>query len=229
MRATTLTLLTLAGISAALPSPVEQAPPCGATIGPAKVQLLDESHPETHYGNSINTRGYYGEFKVSQHVDENDNLSNRNFSVVIFKDIPAGAYGCHLNVQFPDDFKIDYSSDHSPALDVKTLTRDDLAGTNYEASVWGWNSVYHHHSGRPSGEDTTMFGTTTLKAGTPATVINSEACPVGGGNLEFVFSIAAGTLTDERVSFNYSQNIDLATYTPKPVKNWGGFFLTYNC
>jgi hypothetical protein len=207
-----LTFLGLLGLSSAVPTPVDLAPRCGTTLVPTILQQLSEANPTLVGANTISTGG---DFHVSQSVDANGNIVDRIYQIAAFQNIPAGAYGCQLAYTFPPNYPI--TSTGVPTLNVTTLANGDSADIIYPNNV-NWAALYPPTS-PPFGEG--LFGTITLAPGT-SQVINSEACPVGGGNLAFVFSIAVWETQAASVEFNeYVNGINGA--------GLAGVYLTYDC
>ena len=66
-----------------------------------------------------------------------------------------------------------------------------------------------------------LFGTVRFSPGATSQ-INSESCPVGGGNLAFLFEISTDQGASGNVEFNeYINRLNGAGLT--------GVYLTYNC
>lgn len=189
---TSLAVLSLLGLAAAVPTPVELAPRCGTTLYPSSVQKLDESTPSTVYPSS-------NQFRVA-----GGGSSSRQYEAVVFNNIPAGSYGCQLNVKFPPGYYI--NNYNTPTLNVTTLFKDKpLPPTN----TLSWSTLYPPNA--PSlGQG--LFGTVTLTPG-QTTAINSESC---AGNLAYVFAIASWV--EKSSSVEYTQQDPNA-----------GVYLTYNC
>jgi hypothetical protein len=215
MRATTtaLAILSLLGLSAAAPTPVEIAPRCGETLFPFLTQQLAEESPNTV---NINTVEYDGDFHVAQTMDPSTGaIINRIYQIVAFNNIPPGSYGCQLNVQFPTSYPITTSG--SPTLNVQTLYAGSPSSITYPNN-WSWDTFWPKTS-PPFGSGS--YGTINFAEGQTA-VINSEACPAGGGNLAFVFEIADWVGGDASIEFNeYVNKINGA--------GLAGVYLTYDC
>lgn len=209
---TAFALLSFLGLSSAVPTPANVAPRCGTTLVPTFLQQLDEANP-TYVG--PNTMSTGGEFFVSQNTDANGNIIERIYQVAAFENIPAGSYGCQLAVTFPDTYTINIFG--TPTLNVTTLFNDDSTSITYPNN-WSWDTFFPPTS-PPFGQG--LFGTVTIAPGTTQ-VINSEACPVGGGNLAFVFSIAVWETEPASVEFSeYVNAINGA--------GLAGVYLTYDC
>ncbi|KAH8586459.1 hypothetical protein B0O99DRAFT_528642 [Bisporella sp. PMI_857] len=193
---TVLAIVSLLSFASAVPTPVDLAPRCGTTIRPSFLQTLTQSSPGTVSPNS-----------PTFHVSQTSSTTNHINQVVGFSSIPAGSYGCQLAVSFPASYPI--TTLGSPILNVKTLFKDQPGAISYP-NGWSWNTFYP--GGTPIGQGT--FGTVTIEPGTTK-VINSQSCPVGGGALAFVFSIADWVAGEASVEF--TQGAD------------AGVYLTYNC
>jgi hypothetical protein len=203
--------LGLLGLASAVPTPVDLAPRCGTTLVPTILQQLSEADPTLVGEDTVSTSG---DFQVSQSIDAYGNLMDRIYQIAAFQDIPAGSYACQLAVTFPEDYPI--TTTGAPTLNITTLFNDDSTDITYPNSV-SWSTLYPPTS--PLGEG--LFGTVTLAPGTTQ-VINSEACPVGGGNLAFLFSIASWVTQPASVEFNeYVNDLNGA--------GLAGVYLTYNC
>ena len=205
-------LLSLAGLSAAAPTPVDLAPRCGTTLFPTFLQQLSEADPTTVEPNTLSTDG---DFLVSQDVDASGNIIDRVYQLVAFENIPAGSYGCQLAVTFPAGYPI--TSTGTPTLNVTTVFNDESSSITFPNS-YSWSSFFPPTS-PPFGQG--LFGTVSLSAG-QSTVINSEGCPVGGGSLAFVFSIASWETQPASVEFN--ENVNQLNGA-----GLAGVYLTYDC
>jgi hypothetical protein len=211
MRASTtaFALLSILGLSAAAPTPVELASRCGTTAYPVFLQQLTEASPNTVNPNTLSTTF---DFHVSQTVGTNGQVSNRIYEVVGFENIPSGSYGCQLNVVFPPTTTI--TTTGHPVLNVTTLDTTSPSSITYP-NGWTWNTFYPPTS-PPFGQG--LFGTVTFAPG-QSTTINSETCE---GNLAFVFSIASWVSQSSSVDYTeYINKINAAGQT--------GLYLTYNC
>lgn len=207
-----LALVGLLGLTAAAPTPVELAPRCGQTVFPTFLQQVSEANPTTVETNTLLTNG---DFHVSQSVDANGNIDNRIYQIVAFMNIPPGSYGCQLAVTFPANYPI--TSTGVPTLNVTTLYNGQSSSITYPSNI-SWSTLYPPN---PPSLGQGLFGTVTMTPGTTQ-VINSEACPVGGGNLAFVFSIAVWETQPASVDFNeYVNKINGA--------GLAGVYLTYDC
>jgi len=207
-----LALSSLWALSSAVPTPVELSPRCGTTLVPTILQQLTESNPSWVAPNTVSTDG---DFSVSQDVDASGNITNRVYQVAAFQNIPAGAYGCQLAVTFPANYPI--TSTGVPTLDVTTLDTTSPGSITYPNTL-SWSSLYPPAS-PPLGQG--LFGTVNVAPGTTQ-VINSEACPVGGGNAAFVFSIA--DWETEPASVEFAQSVNALNGA-----GLAGVYLTYNC
>ena len=207
-----LSLFGFLGLSSAIPTPVELAPRCGTTLVPTILQQLSEANPSIVGANTVSTGG---DFHVSQSVDANGNIVDRIYQVAAFQNIPSGSYGCQLAVTFPADYPI--TSTGVPTLNVTTLANGDSSEITYPNDV-SWSTLYPPTS-PPFGEG--LFGTITMTPGSTQ-VINSEACPVGGGNLAFLFSIAVWETQAASVEFNQYVNALNGA-------GLAGVYLTYDC
>jgi hypothetical protein len=204
----TLILLGLLGLSSAVPTPVELAPRCGTTLFPTFLQQVTEANPSLVGPNTLSTDG---DFLVSQDAG----ATNRIYQIVAFEGIPSGSYGCQLATTFPAGYPI--TSAGVPTLNVTTLFNGESSSITFPNSI-SWSSLYPPTS-PPFGQG--LFGTVTMTPGTTQ-VINSEACPVGGGNLAFLFSIAVWETQAASVEFNeYVNKINGA--------GLAGVYLTYDC
>jgi hypothetical protein len=207
-----LTFLGLLGLSSAVPTPVELAPRCGTTLVPTFLQQVSEADPSLVETDTISTGG---DFHVSQSIDAYGNVIDRIYQIAAFENIPSGSYGCQLAVTFPSAYPI--TSTGVPTLNVTTLFNGESSSISYPNDI-SWDSLYPPTS-PPLGEG--LFGTVTMTPGTTQ-VINSEACPVGGGNLAFLFSIAVWETQPASVEFNeYVNAINGA--------GLAGVYLTYDC
>lgn len=214
MRASTtaFAIFSLLGLSAAAPTPVELAPRAGTTLFPTFLQQLTEGSPSTVNGNTLSGSG---DFHVAQTQDPvTGRVSNRIYQIVAFENIPAGANTCQLNVLFPNPYTI--TTTGNPTLNVTTLDNGASSSITFPNN-WSWNTFFPPTS-PPFGQG--LFGTINLAQGQKA-VINSEACPVGGGNLAFVFSIASWVYGSASIEFNeYINQLNGA--------GLAGVYLTYN-
>jgi hypothetical protein len=210
---TSFALLSLLGLSASHPTPVEVAPRCGETLFPFLTQQLTEASPNTV---NTNTLSYDGDFHVAQTMDPATGaISNRIYQIVAFNNIPPGSYGCQLNVQFPASYPITTSG--SPTLNVQTLYAGSPSSITYPNN-WSWNTFWPQTS-PPFGSGS--YGTINFAEGQTA-VINSEACPPGGGDLAFVFEIADWVWGDASIEFNeYVNKMNGA--------GLAGVYLTFDC
>jgi hypothetical protein len=207
-----IVVLGLLGLTSAIPTPIELAPRCGSTIIPTILQQVSEENPSAVGANTMQTGG---DFHVSQSVGANGNIINRITQAVAFQDIPAGSYGCQLAVTFPANYPI--TSTGHPTLNVTTLLNGQSSDITYPNDL-SWSSLYAPDS---SIWEQGLFGTVTIAPGTTQ-IINSEACPVGGGNLAFVFSIAVWETQAANVAFNeYDNSMNGA--------GLAGVYLTYDC
>jgi hypothetical protein len=199
------TLLSLALLSAATPTPVKPRGAC-TTVQPDILQIFSEVSPTTSYPNTALTGG---SFIVSQDAGG----VNRIYQGVGFSDIPAGSWGCSLNFVFPPGSSI--TTLGNPVLNVSTVLVGNSADI-VSPNTWTWDDLYT----TPSPIDTGLFGTVGEFDPTTVHTINSESCPTdlnGGGNLAFLFSIASWVQGDASVYFSDSD-------TPLT-----GVYLTYNC
>lgn len=211
MRASTtaFALLSLIGLSAAVPTPVDLAPRCGQTIYPVIVQALTESNP---YANNPNTLYTNSDFKVSQTVASDGTVTNRIYQVVGFEGIVPGSYGCQLNVHFDANYPI--TTVGNPTLNVTTLYLDSPSSIKFP-NDYTWAKFFPETS-PPLGQG--LFGTVNIAAG-QTTAINSEVC---SGNLAFIFSIASWVSETASVDFTeYINKINGA--------GLAGVYLTANC
>jgi hypothetical protein len=210
---TTFAILSLLGLSAAVPTPVELAPRCGQTLFPFLAQQLTEANPTTVNPNTLLQNG---DFHVSKQMDPvTGQVSNRISQVVAFNNIPAGSSGCQLNVVFPDNYPI--TTTGSPMLNIYTLYNGDSSSITYPNN-WSWDTFYPRAS-PPFGQG--VFGTTNFAQGQTA-VINTEACPANGGDLAFVFEIADWVWGSASIEFNeYINKLNGA--------GLAGVYLTYDC
>lgn len=207
-----LTLLGLLGLSSAIPTPVELAPRCGTTLVPTFLQQVSEANPTLVETNTMSTGG---DFHVSQSVAADGKIINRIYQIAAFENIPSGSYGCQLAVTFPPNYPI--TSTGVPTLNVTTLFNGQSSSITFPNSI-SWSTLYPPTS-PPLGQG--LFGTVTMTPGTTQ-VINSEACPIGGGNLAFLFSIAVWETQAASVEFNeYINKLNGA--------GLAGVYLTYNC
>ena len=207
-----LSLLGLLGLSSAIPTPVELAPRCGTTLVPTFLQQVSEANPSLVETNTMSTGG---DFLVSQSVAANGQIINRIYQIAAFENIPSGSYGCQLAVTFPPNYPI--TSTGVPTLNVTTLFNGQSSSIAFPNSI-SWSTLYPPTS-PPFGQG--LFGTVTMTPGTTQ-VINSEACPIGGGNLAFLFSIAVWETQAASVEFNeYVNAINGA--------GLAGVYLTYDC
>jgi hypothetical protein len=191
---TILATVSLATLSLAAPAPVQERG-CTKNEGPNISRYLQAAKPDESIKNNDST------FVVSQSIDSNGNNTRINHALS-FESIPPGATNCQLYVQFPEDFFID--SSENAALSVKTLYKDstNTAKDIQEQAHWTWSTFYSTSdvNSANAAVGAGVFGTTTLEAG-QYTVINSESCPVGGGNLAFIFEISPEVKTTEYVSY----------------------------
>ncbi|KAE9381926.1 hypothetical protein N431DRAFT_425490 [Stipitochalara longipes BDJ] len=142
-------------------------------------------------------------------------ISNRIYQIIAFNNIPAGSYGCQLNVQFPSSYPI--TTTRSPTLNVQTLYANTPSSITYPNN-WSWNTFWPKTS-PPFGAGS--FGTIGFQPGQTAAV-NSIACPSGGGDLAFVFEIADWVWGDASVEFDeYLNKMNGA--------GLAGVYLTYDC
>lgn len=190
----------LLGLTSAAPTKVDIAPRCGATYYPTILQQLVESDPDTVYPNTDN-------FHVQRKV-VNGALSDRIYQLVGFEGIQAGSYGCQLAISFPPSYTITTEpSSYNVQMNVTTALNGLSSQVTYP-NDFTWNNWPALGEG--------LFGTVTAAAGYN-TVINSEACPPGGGNLAFLFEVARWMEITSSVDFTQS-NSPLA-----------GVYLTANC
>jgi len=191
---TILATVSLATLSLAAPAPIRQRE-CAGDSAPIISRYLQAAKPDEARKNDDSY------FLVSQTIDAQGNNTRVNHALS-FEGIPAGATNCQLYVQFADDFFI--NSTDNAALSVKTLYKDstDTLYDIREQAHWTWSTFYSTSDVKSanSAVGTGVFGTTTLEAGQYA-VINSESCPVGEGNLAFIFEISSEVETDEYVSY----------------------------
>jgi hypothetical protein len=200
------TLLSLALLSTATPTPVQPRGAC-TTVQPDILQIFSEAAPTTSFPNLANAGGH---FVVSQDAGG----VNRVYQAVGFSNIPAGSWGCSLNFVFPAGSTI--TTIGSPVLNVSTIDKG-YSGNIVDPNNYTWDDLYTS----PSPIDVGLFGTVGDFDPTTVHTINSESCPTdvnGGGNLGFLFSIASWVQGDAAVYFN-----DLET----PYLS--GVYLTYNC
>ena len=208
-----LYLLSLLGLSTALPSRTHLAPRCGTTSTPFLIQQLTEADPTAVGPNTLSSNN--GDFLVSQEVDAYGNIINRVYTIAAFEGIPAGSYGCQLGATFPSTATL--TSSGNPTLNVTTLFVDSPSEISYP-NTWSWDT-FSPPASPPLGQG--LFGTVNLQAGTTQ-VINSEACPIGGGSLAFLFEIASWIEGEASVEFDqYVNNLNGAGLT--------GVYLTYDC
>jgi hypothetical protein len=209
---TIVATVSLATLSLAAPASIQKRG-CTKNEGPNISRYLQAAKPDESQKNNDST------FVVSQSIDSNGNNTRINHALS-FESLPAGATNCQLYVQFPEDFHITHSN--NAALSVKTLYKDSTNTLKdiQEQAHWTWNSFYSSSdvNSANAAVGTGVFGTTTLEAG-KYTVINSESCPVGGGNLAFIFEISADVKTSEYVS--YTLDYDSA-------EAGAGFHLSYD-
>ena len=205
---TAFAILSLLGLSAATPTPIELAPRCGQTLFPFLTQQLTEAYPNTV---NPNTLSQDGDFHVSKQMGAANSISQ----VVAFNNIPAGSSGCQLGVVFPDSYPI--TTTGSPMLNVYTLYNGASSSISYPNN-WSWNTFYPRTS-PPFGQG--VFGTINFAQG-QNTIINSEACPTDGGDLAFVFEIADWVWGNASIEFNeYVNKLNGA--------GLAGVYLTYDC
>jgi hypothetical protein len=207
MRASTtaFAILSVFRLASATPTPVELAPRCGTTLQPSFLQQLKEADP-TSVG--PNTLASDGDFHVEQGIDPNGHPINRIYQVAAFTGIPAGSFACTLSFKFPPSYTI--TTTGTPTLNVSTLYKDDPSKIVFP-NTFSWSKFFPPLS-PPFGQG--LFGTTNLAAGQTST-INSQGCPVGGGNMAFVFEIASWISGAASVDFKQAPG--------------AGFFLTFNC
>ncbi|EOO02055.1 hypothetical protein UCRPA7_2389 [Phaeoacremonium minimum UCRPA7] len=190
----------LLGVTSAAPTKVDLAPRCGTTYYPTILQQLVESDPDTVYPNNDN-------FHVQRKV-VNGALSDRVYQFVGFEGIPAGSYGCQLAITFPQSYPVTTEpADYNVQMNVTTALNGLSSEVTYP-NAFTWNNWPALGTG--------LFGTVTAAAGSTA-VINSEACPPGGGNLAFLFEVSRWVEITSSVDFTQS-NSPLA-----------GVYLTANC
>jgi hypothetical protein len=200
------TILSLAVLSAATPTPVKPRGAC-TTVQPDILQIFSEADPTTTFPNTANTGG---NFVVSQDAGG----VNRIYQGVGFSDIPAGSWGCSLNFVFPAGSTITIIG--SPVLNVSTIDNGN-SGDIVSPNSWTWDDLY----ATPSPIDVGLFGTIGEPDLSTVHTINSESCPTdlnGGGNLGFLFSIASWVQGDASIYFDDSETPYLT-----------GVYLTYNC
>lgn len=214
-----VTLASLLSLATAIPTAANTPRTCGTGIFPSFLQQLTEANPTTVNPNTITTgHATQGDFHVSQTVDASGAVSNRIYQVVAFENIPAGAYGCQLNWAIPaDPNAVPLNSTGNPTLSVYTLFNDNSAAITYPNN-WSWNTFFPATS-PPFGLGT--FGTANIVYGGSG-VINSEACPVGGGNLAFVSEIANWVSQSSSIEF-------IAFVNSFSGAGLTGPYLTYNC
>ena len=221
MRASTtaFALASLLGLSFAAPrpkaggsTPVDLAARCGQTLVPTFLQQLTESNPTAVNPNTLSTNG---DFLVSQTVDAFGNVGNRVYQVVAFENIPAGSYGCQLNYVLPPSASVTITG--NPTLNITTLYNDDSGSITFP-NTYSWDTFFPPPS-PPFGQG--LFGTSNFVSGGSA-VINSEGCPVGGGNLAFVFSIASWI--SESASIEFDEYVNVANGA-----GLTGVYLTLDC
>ena len=217
MRASTtaFAILSLLGLSAAAPTPVELVPLAGTTLFPTFLQQLTEANPSVVNPNTLSSGG---DFHVAQTQDPvTGAVKNRIYQIVAFENIPAGANTCQLNIVFPNPYTI--TTTGNPSLNVTTLYNNSPSSITFPNS-WSWSTFFPPTS-PPLGQG--LYGTVggyNLAQG-QAGVINSEGCPAGGGNLAFLFSIASWVYGSASVEFNeYVNNLNGA--------GLAGVYLTYN-
>jgi hypothetical protein len=208
----TFTFLCLLGLCSAVPTPAELAPRCGTTLVPTFLQQVSEAKPNRVGENTMSTGGG---FHVSQSTNAQGNIVDRIYQIAAFENIPSGSYGCQLAVTFAPNYPI--TSTGVPTLNVSTLFNGESSSIHYPNGI-SWSSLYPPTS-PPFGQG--LFGTVTLTPGTTE-VINSEGCPIGGGNLAFLFSIAVWETQAASVKFNeYVNALNGAGLE--------GVYLTYDC
>lgn len=204
MRASTtiFALASIFGLSSAIPTPVDLAPRCGTTVFPTFLQQISEAYPSNIAPTSEDVR-------ISQTVDAYGVVSDRVIQIAVFENIPASAFGCQLNVQFPSNYVLSPvgAGGPNPALNVSTLFYGEPEQITY-ANAWTWD-YFFPTSSPPFGLG--LFGTVTLEPGQNQ-AINSETCE---GSLAFAFEIAPQTTQSTEIVFTETAD--------------AGFFLTHSC
>ncbi|KAH6675744.1 hypothetical protein B0J14DRAFT_587222 [Halenospora varia] len=209
---TSLTLLSLLGLTSAVPTHVDLAPRCGTTIYPTTLQSLSEASPSTSYPNTLLTTS---NFHVSQSIDTSGKVNNRIYQIATFSNIPAGAYACQLNVKLPSPSTL--TTTGNPTLNVTTLYKDTPSSIVYP-NTWSWSTFFPTNGGA-LGQG--LFGTQGFTSGT-SQAINSEVCPPGGGSLAFIFAVASWVGTSSSVDFTQYVN----TLNGQGLT---GVYLTHSC
>jgi hypothetical protein len=153
-------------------TPVELAPRCGTTEYGVTIQPIDSAQPDTPFPPTSS-------FSLIQSGGSATTTGGRNLDALVsINNIPAGAYGCQLEVSFPAGYTV--TSSGNAQVNVFTLEAPFNSGTT-------WNSA-------PAA--VSLWGTGTFVSG-GTTIINSETC---APNLYFLFEIASDT-ADGSVSF----------------------------
>lgn len=147
----------------ALPTEVELVPRAGVTEYPSYLTTIQESSPNTAYGNTQYTI-----------VAQNSGGVSRVDTLLKFTNIPANSYGCQLEFYVPAGYTI--KSTGNTQINIFVTTRD-------VQSTDTWNNA--------PGKSY-LFGTITLSTvNAPRTfVVNSLVCKA---TLNFRISIASAT------------------------------------
>ncbi|KAG9245814.1 hypothetical protein BJ878DRAFT_418328, partial [Calycina marina] len=127
------------------------------------------------------------------HVSQSPAKTNRIYQLAIFEAIPAGSFCCQLGIQFPAGYLISVIGSNL-LLGVKIVFKDSPSQISFPNNWSVFGSVKPEQCMNK--------------------VINSEICPVGGGNLAFVFEIS--DFVTEETSVEFVQDIN------------AGIFMTFN-
>lgn len=158
---------------------------------PTSYQLISRDNPTTSFQPSRL-------LKVTQADGGRSNID----TLLSFKGIPAGSFGCQLEISFTPDFEIDGGAQ----VNIYKLPNDIKSSDTYQ--------TYFPGGGRGTPKGAFLFGTTTING--QKAVINSQVCTP---NLNYLIEIASDTKAGS-VSF-----VD----SGKPPPNVDGFLLTFNC
>lgn len=113
------------------------------------------------------------------YVAQSEGGRNRIEQVLTFAGIPAGAHTCQLKFDLPQATLVSGGGRHTV-----TVAKAG-ASPSQDQEKWNWCQA----KGRKTVASSGSFGTIDVRPGNQR-VINSMACPVGGGELRFVVGVA---------------------------------------
>lgn len=184
----------LCSVVLAAPSPSELAPRACTTIAPSFISYIEKeprpdiSNPGTHY--LIFRRGGPN--------------SNSYKTVFRFDNIPAGATGCQLQVQWPANAILGYGSVNTDLFGVEGQVSEATTWSNQPKKTVQWASIQF-----PTQSSPQPF----------KTIVQSNTCPQSG-SVSFLLELSDWQQGPGGVDFYQRQFY--------PSENTG-FFLVYNC